>query len=276
MKRKQEKERYDRLSFKTLDRQFQQEAIDGLSCSPLEAKALTEIVKEVYFPLLEERSIENIRPGQIVVQAIDLNEPPGKPIKKCMFKSVILTIDSGQSDLKIRQEEGIPALRRERIKRVTKEAFKQGTLLTAEDMAYKIFSVGYRTIIRDLDILRKRGEHIPLRSTQKDIGRTTTHKEQIVKLWLEGNEPDYISKATNHSVDAVSRYLQSFKRVVALTLEGKDKTSIAFLLSISKPLVTRYQELFERYKDEALHNRIQEMKSFLKKLRVSESPEVIA
>jgi transposase len=107
-----------------------------------------------------------------------------------------LTIDSGQSDLKIRQEERIPALRRERIKSVTKEAFKQGTLLTAEDMAYKIFSVGYRTIIRDLDILRKGGEHIPLRSTQKDTGRTTTHKEQIVKLWLEGHEPAYISKAT--------------------------------------------------------------------------------
>ena len=49
MKRKQEKKRYDRLSFKTLDRQFQQEAIEGLSCSPLEAKALTEIVKEVFF-----------------------------------------------------------------------------------------------------------------------------------------------------------------------------------------------------------------------------------
>jgi hypothetical protein len=49
MKRKQEKERYDRLSFKTLDRQFQEEAIDGLSCSPQEAKVLTEIVKEVYF-----------------------------------------------------------------------------------------------------------------------------------------------------------------------------------------------------------------------------------
>ena len=112
MKRKQEKERYDRLSFKTLDRQFQQEAIEGLSCSPLEAKALTAIVKEVYFPLLEEKSIENIRPGQIVVQAIDLNEPPGKPIKKCMFKSVILTIDNGQSDLEIRQEEGIPAHRK--------------------------------------------------------------------------------------------------------------------------------------------------------------------
>ena len=39
-----------------------------------------------------------------------------------------------------------------------------------------------------------------------------------------------------------------------------------YLLSISKPLVTRYQELFERYKDEALHTRIQEMESFLKKI----------
>ncbi|RCV65881.1 hypothetical protein C5S53_01510 [Methanophagales archaeon] len=48
MKRKQEKERYDRLSLKTLDWQFQQEAIEGLSCSPQEAKALTEIVKEVF------------------------------------------------------------------------------------------------------------------------------------------------------------------------------------------------------------------------------------
>ncbi len=31
MKRNQEKERYDRLAFKTLDQQFKQEAIEGLS-----------------------------------------------------------------------------------------------------------------------------------------------------------------------------------------------------------------------------------------------------
>jgi hypothetical protein len=32
MKRNQEKERNDRLSFKTLDTQFKQEAIEGLNC----------------------------------------------------------------------------------------------------------------------------------------------------------------------------------------------------------------------------------------------------
>ncbi|MCZ7362788.1 MAG: DUF1670 domain-containing protein [Candidatus Methanoperedens sp.] len=269
MKRNQEKERNDRLSFKTLDTQFKQEAMEGLNCSPLEANALVDIVKEVYFPLLEEKRIENIRPGQIVVQAIDLNEPAGKPIKECSFKSVILTIDSGQNDLNIRQEKGIPALRIERIKRVTREAFEQGTLLTAEDLAYKIFSAGYRTIIRDLSILRDNGECIPLRSTQKDIGRTTTHKEQVVKLWLEGHEPAYISRATNHSIEAVTRYLQAFKRVIALTLEGTDKTSIAFLLSISKSLVTIYQELFEKYKNEILPNRMQEIENFLKNNKIS-------
>ncbi len=275
MKRNQEKERYDRLSFKTLDQQFKQEAIDGLNCSPLEAGALIDIVKEVYFPLLEEKRIENIRPGQIVVQAIDLCEPAGKPIKECRFKSVILTIDNGQNDLEIRQEKGIPALRIERIKRVTGEAFEQGTLLTAEDLAYKIFSAGYRTIIRDISILRENGECVPLRSTQKDIGRTTTHKEQTVKLWLEGHEPAYISRATNHSIDAVSRYLQLFKRVIALTLEGKDKISIAFLLSISKSLVTVYQELFEKYKDTALPTRIQEIENFLKNNRTPEKRGVM-
>ncbi|KAF5436289.1 hypothetical protein C5S36_00875 [Candidatus Methanophagaceae archaeon] len=58
MKRKQEKERYDRLSFKTLVRQFQQEAIDGLSCSPLEAKVLIKIVKEVYLEKKDPVQVE--------------------------------------------------------------------------------------------------------------------------------------------------------------------------------------------------------------------------
>jgi hypothetical protein len=48
MKRKQEKERYDRLSFKTLNRHFQQEAMEGLSCSPQEAKHLPRLLKKFF------------------------------------------------------------------------------------------------------------------------------------------------------------------------------------------------------------------------------------
>jgi len=92
---------------------------------------------------------------------------------------------------------------------------------------------------------------------------------------LEGHEPAYISKATNHSIDAVSRYLHTFKRVIALTLEGTDKTSIAFLLSISKSLVITYQELFEKYKDEMLPTRRQEIENFLKNNKISQKKEAI-
>jgi hypothetical protein len=44
MKRNQEKERNDRLSFKTLDTQFKQEAIEGLNCSPLKVSISEENV----------------------------------------------------------------------------------------------------------------------------------------------------------------------------------------------------------------------------------------
>jgi len=274
MKRQQIQQREERLSFKTLDKQFQKEALDGLKCSPIEAKALTQIVKEVYFPLFEDKDISNIRPGQIVVQAVDLEEPPGKPIKQCKFKHVILTIDKGLGDLKIRLEKGIIELRRERIKRITKEAFEQGALLTAEDLAYRVFNAGYRTIIRDLKNIREEGVTLPLRSTQQDIGRTTTHKEQIVKLWLQGHEPAYISRATNHSVEAVSGYLEPFKRVIALTIEGRDIASIAFVLRVSRSLVVAYQKLFEEYKGEALGMRIKELEHFLKSRESAEVKEV--
>lgn len=248
MKRQQERERHDRLSFKTLDQQFQLEVVEGLDCSFFEAKALVQIVKQVYFPFFQDNSVECMRPGQFIVQAIDLDEPAGKPIMKCKFKNIILTLDNGADDLNLRQCKGIVVLRRERIKRVAREAFEQGCILTAEDLAYKILNAGYRTIVRDLEALRKSGSFIPLRSTQKDIGRTTTHKEQIVRLWLQGYEPAYISRAANHSVEAVSKYLEPFKRVTALTLEGRDKTSIAFLVGISKNLVDKYQKIFRDHK----------------------------
>ena len=76
-------------------------------------------------------------------------------------------------------------------------------------------------------------------------------------------------------MDAVSRYLQTFKRVIALTLEGTDKTSIAFLLSISKSLVTTYQELFEKYDNEILPTRRHEIENFFKNNKISQKKGAI-
>ena len=53
MKRQPELEQIHRLSVKSLDQVFVARAQEGLGCSLFEAHALTELVKEVYFPWLK-------------------------------------------------------------------------------------------------------------------------------------------------------------------------------------------------------------------------------
>ncbi len=52
MIRNKTEERKRRLSTKTLDQAFRKEVEEGLNCSPIESKALLDIVKEIYMPYL--------------------------------------------------------------------------------------------------------------------------------------------------------------------------------------------------------------------------------
>ena len=49
--RNQHREAIERLESKTLDARFTTEIQQGLNCSPFEAEAVLNVVKEVYFPL---------------------------------------------------------------------------------------------------------------------------------------------------------------------------------------------------------------------------------
>ena len=48
MIRNKTEERKKRLSVKTLDQSFRKEVKEGLNCSPIESKALIDIVREIY------------------------------------------------------------------------------------------------------------------------------------------------------------------------------------------------------------------------------------
>lgn len=182
MKRDQTKKHiFNRLSLKDLDHQFQQEVERGLNCSPFESKLLVQTVHETYFSVLSHP--ENIKLGQMRVQAISEDEPAGRALSQCLFKTITITLDH-PDDLRIRNEQGIKGLRQHKILRITHEALSQGTLLTVEDLAYRILNIGYRTVLRDIKRLSKVNIIIPLRSTQKDIGRSITHKEKILAFRL--------------------------------------------------------------------------------------------
>ena len=92
--RNKKRETLRRLDSKTLDARFLAEIRNGLNCSPFEAEAVLEVVKEVYFPFLDEESVK-APPGKVTLIAVSADEPAGKPVVDCQKQTVCLTIHRG-------------------------------------------------------------------------------------------------------------------------------------------------------------------------------------
>jgi hypothetical protein len=254
-------DKWQRLAHKQLDQQFTHEIIHGLDCSPFEASAILETVYRVYAPYFETSA--TLKPGQVLFQVISAETSANTPLSQGKQVTVVLTFDAGIEDLKVRQNEGIQALRTHRMQRMCIEAFQQGGLLTIEDLAIRLFNCGQRTLSRDLDALRRQGIVLPLRSTIKDMGRSISHRSHIIAQWLNGKEYSEIARDTHHSICSVQNYIGKFKRVVALAEEGYDIHTIAFLVKVSPSLAESYHELYRRMK--IVPHRVKELTSFLKK-----------
>lgn len=256
-------QKWQRLRQKELDQQFLAEIITGLNCSPFEARAVLDAVHKVFAQFFETSGA--LKPGQMLFQVVTADNGPQVPLAKCRQVTVTLTLDAGADDLAIKEKHGVGALRRHRLERICHEAFQQGGLLTVEDLAHRLFNCGERTLCRDLAALRKQKVSLPLRSTIQDMGRTLSHRVQIVKQWLLGKEYTEIARACCHSIAAIHNYVDKFKRVVSLTQSGFELNTVAFLAKVSTALADQYLRLFRDSK--LLKHRKLELESFLKKDR---------
>jgi DNA-binding CsgD family transcriptional regulator len=242
--RNRDHEVIQRLDSKTLDSRFRTDIEQGLDCGPFVSKAILEVVKEVYFPFLSTDSGEPA-PGKITLIAVASEEPAGKPIADCKKQTVCLTLHRGNADDLAFQNGGPAAFRQARILDLCQQALSQGALLTAEDLAYRIFFVTPRTISRDLKAVRKAHPKIliPMRSTLRDIGPVLTHRVQIIKLALKGKTTSQICQIMRHSPEAVANYLSAFTRCAQLAAQKMDVSQIAFVLRRGPSLVQAYLDL---------------------------------
>ncbi|NIT40864.1 MAG: DUF1670 domain-containing protein [Gammaproteobacteria bacterium] len=261
--------RWDRLATKSLDHQFINEIVHGLNCSPFEAEAVLETVYRVFGDYFD--TSENIKPGQIKLPVVSIEAHGGQRLSEAKQVTVTLTLTDDKEDLRIRKRSGVAGLRRHRIQRICQQALDQGGLLTVEDLAYRVFNCGQRTICRDLQYFRDNDTFIPLRSTVKDIGRTLSHRVLIIKHWAKGKQYSEIAKDTAHSLRAVQNYVDKFKRTIALCDAGYNVTKISFLLRLSAALVEEYIELYQQL--DFVAHRQQELKDFLKKSRHPDDQE---
>jgi len=246
-RRLRDKEIIHRLTAKTIDGQFLQTIQHGLACSPFEAEAVLNVVKEIFIPFYEPAA-NKAPPGKVTLMAVDADEPAGKPIADCEKRAVCLTLHRGPEDDALLKKNGPAAFRRARIPDLCQEALSQGALLTAEDLAFRVFFVSTRTISRDLQALRQAnsGQRIPLRSTVHDIGPVLSHRTEVVRLALEGKTMSQICARLHHSPPAVANYLATFTRCVQLARKGLHPSQIAFLLARSQALVQTYLDLLHQ------------------------------
>jgi DNA-binding CsgD family transcriptional regulator len=244
--RQRDREVIERLESKTLAARFTTEIQQGLNCSPFEAQAVLDVVKEVYFPFLAAESNEP-SPGQITLIAVAADEPAGKPVATCAKQAVCLTLHRGAIDDRVFQQHGPAGFRRARLLDLCQQALSQGALLTAEDLAYRVFLVTPRTISRDLKAIRQAHPDIliPMRSALHDLGPVLTHRTQIIRLALQGKTTSQICQIMHHSPEAVANYLSTFARCAQLARQEMRVGPIAFLLRRGPSLIRADLEILD-------------------------------
>lgn len=79
------------------------------------------------------------------------------------------------------------------------------------------------------------------------MGRGTTHKSQILELYLSGYQFSEIENRTHHSETAVKRYIQDFCKIILLYMKNFSVDQIRISTSFSNRLIGEYINLYKKY-----------------------------
>lgn len=135
----------------------------------------------------------------------------------------------------------------ETMARLVKSAYEQGGLLTGAELSV--------LLNRSLGAIGKymkkyhetHNDILPTKGMILDQGSKPTHKGSIISLYEQGYaEPD-ISRQTNHTIAATSRYLKNYKRVKTLLEKGFNVMEMVRLTGMGRSTILQYRELVYYY-----------------------------
>jgi hypothetical protein len=186
-----------------------------------------------------------LKQGQMVWHAVPIKEMPakGKSMNQTSLKPVVLDIIS-QSDIDdMKTPIHYREIRLKKVERWTQQAFDQGALLSQLDLAV-LFGVSEYTAgqyVREYFSLYNR--ELPTRGNIQQIGGGQSHKKQIISDYLNGYLVPTICQRTNHSKDAVERYIRDFEAVRLLFTKFDDLNTISLITRLSVSVVSQYLDL---------------------------------
>ena len=186
-----------------------------------------------------------ITDGQLVWMAVPVDEFPkrGKSIANTRLKPIVLSFLTDDDISHIAHGFDSKSLRMKRLERFVDEAFDQGALLTQLDLA-ALLGVCDAVVSKYVCEIQQSGKLLPTRGNIHDLSGAITHKREIITLYLQGYLTPDIAMKTNHSKEAVDRYIKDYHKVEILWKHGiNNLDQISQLTRLSKKVAQQYVDL---------------------------------
>jgi len=223
-----------------LDREFPR------TFGPVIRQKMSEKIVELVEQQLPHKDF--LRPGQCVWNAVSISTRPDSPNRQLV--PVILTLVAPADIEMLAQGVPMPAIARQSLARICKEAFEQSALLSMRDIGLLI-----GRSITDVSKMRKKWEAdedtvLPHIGTIHDFGTCITHKTAIVrKVVYEAKDPRKVADETKHSQRAVDRYLKDFHRVRTCYQINPDIEFVSRTTGLSNYLVEQYVRIINNHEN---------------------------
>ena len=244
--------RFRRLKSKSLHQVLTYRFLNhyGYNKGEITVKAIVDDILELvenYFLLSPKpNGLQFLNFGYLTWMAVPVDEYPqrGKTIAATRLKPILLSFITDDDIAHIANGYDAKSLRKKKLLRWVDQAYDQGALLTQLDLAALLGCCDAVVSQYVQEIQKETGKILPTRGNIHDLSGAVTHKKEIITLYLEGYLTPDIAAKTNHSKEAVDRYIKDFHRV-KLLWENKitNIDDMANVARLSKRVVQQYIDL---------------------------------
>lgn len=239
--------RYQRMKGKTLkhiliDRFIHHYGFEkGVVTATAIVNDIIELIEQYY------RFTDNsfLKEGQLVWPCVPADEYPakGKSMHQTRLKPVVLDFITTDDVEDMKKPLHHREIRLKKIERWTNQVFDQGAVLSNLDLSV-LLCVNENTAAEYVrEFFSLYGRHLPTRGNVQLIGSGQTHKQIIIQDYLNGYLIPKICQRTNHSKEAVERYIRDFEAVKLLASKFEDVNTISLITRLSVKVVNQYIDL---------------------------------
>lgn len=234
----------------------------GLKTRQVLVQSITDMIASFY------PQTSHMKQGQILWTTVDKNEKAsyGKNMRKTRLTQVVLDLVRHEDIAERAEGKRLRQIKKEAVARMLKQSYEQGGCMTGAELGIllKISNATAGKYIKEWE--KENNELLPRRGTIHDMGTALTHKREIIyRLFFEGRTVEDVSRITNHSHEAINRYITAFKQVLICREKNLTEKETTFAVKMSQRLVREYWKLIDEMKSKSI--KFEERLNFINRMQ---------